>query len=216
MDQAAAKLDAETLDGRARILRASRDLFTEHGFRAVSMQQIADEAGVNKATLYHHFTDKEALFVEVLRQEFNRIHTHLNTLVPEQGTLRTQLLHVATKMLGAPSPDIGRLMADLRESVSAERRAELMSKASPPWDSLVPVFERAKERGEIALIDTALLSRLFFVMIASQLGWSKFGGCAQPDEQTAEIIVSILLDGIAVGTANDPEAAAGPSLASHI
>lgn len=214
MDHVTPKLDAETLDGRARILRASRALFTEHGFRAVSMQQIADEAGVNKATLYHHFADKEALFVEVLHQEFDRIHTHLNALVPEQGTLRSQLLHVATEMLRGPAPDIGRLMADLRESVSAERRAELMSKASPPWDSLVPIFERARERGEIAVIDTALLSRLFFVMIVSQLGWSKFGGCAQPDEQTASTIVGIMLDGIAIGSVSEPDLAAGPSLAS--
>jgi AcrR family transcriptional regulator len=185
-----------TLDGCARTLRASRELFTQNGFRAVSMQQIADAAGVNKATLYHHFADKEALFVEVLRREFLRVHQQLHAMVPEHGSLRSQLLQVANRMFSTPSPDIGRLMADLRECVSAERRTELLRNAAPPWDSLVPLFEQAQQRGEIQDIDPSLLSRLFFVMVASQLGWTKFGAGAQPDEQTAATIVGILLDGV--------------------
>jgi AcrR family transcriptional regulator len=189
-----------TLDGRTRILRAGRELFTQHGFSAVSMQQIADAASVNKATLYHHFADKEALFVEVLRREFVHVHQQLNAMVPEHGTLRSQLLQVANQMFHTPSPDIGRLMADLRECVSADRRTELIRSAAPPWDSLVSVFERAQRRGEIQGGDPVLLSRLFFVMVASQVGWTKFGVLAQPDEQTAATIVGILLDGVGVRT----------------
>jgi AcrR family transcriptional regulator len=206
--------ETTTLDGRARILRAGRELFTQNGFSAVSMQQIADAAGVNKATLYHHFVDKEALFVEVLRREFLHVHQQLNAMVPEHGSLRSQLLQVANRMFSTPSPDIGRLMADLRECVSAERRTELMTSTAPPWDSLVSLFERAQRRGEIFQgVDAALLSRLFFVMVASQMGWSKFGACAQPDEQTAATIVGVLLDGVgirpdqSVGTLNDIGAA---------
>jgi hypothetical protein len=33
-------------------------------------------------------------------------------------------------------------------------------------------------------------------MAASQSGWSKFGGCGQPDERIAATLVDILLDGI--------------------
>jgi AcrR family transcriptional regulator len=190
--------ETTTLDGCARTLRASRELFTQNGFRAVSMQQIADAAGVNKATLYHHFADKEALFVEVLRREFVHVHQQLHAMVPEHGSLRSQLLQVANRMFSTPSPDIGRLMADLRECVSAERRAELLRNAAPPWDGLVPLFEQARQRGEIQPVDASLLSRLFFVMVASQMGWTKFGAGAQPDEQTAATIVGVLLDGVGI------------------
>jgi AcrR family transcriptional regulator len=207
MSQVITESVAVALDGRARILRSARVLFTQNGFSAVSMQQIADAAAVNKATLYHHFADKEALFVEVLRQEFDHVHEQLNAMVPDHGSLRSQLVLVANRMLTNPSPDIGRLMADLRECVSPERRAELMSKASPPWEGLTAIFERARDRGEIQTIEPSFLSRVFFVMVASQLGWTKFGGGPPPDEQTAATIVGILLDGIGLRATDAPAGA---------
>ncbi len=61
---------AADVSGRGRILREARLLFTAQGYAAVSMQQIADAAAVNKATLYHHFRDKEDLFLSVMVEEF--------------------------------------------------------------------------------------------------------------------------------------------------
>ncbi|MET9341878.1 TetR family transcriptional regulator [Nonomuraea sp. NPDC003804] len=47
-----------------RILEAARTLFAARGYRATSMQAIADEVGITKAALYYHFDSKE----EILRQ----------------------------------------------------------------------------------------------------------------------------------------------------
>ncbi|PSL47146.1 TetR family transcriptional regulator [Saccharothrix carnea] len=44
-----------------RILAASRALFAERGYRATSMQAIADEVGITKAALYYHFASKDEL-----------------------------------------------------------------------------------------------------------------------------------------------------------
>lgn len=48
------------------IMQAAKALFLEHGFGAVSMDQIARQAGVSKATVYAHFTSKEKLFAEMV------------------------------------------------------------------------------------------------------------------------------------------------------
>jgi TetR/AcrR family transcriptional repressor of mexJK operon len=48
------------------IMQAAKALFLEHGFGAVSMDQIAKKAGVSKATVYAHFTSKEKLFAEMV------------------------------------------------------------------------------------------------------------------------------------------------------
>jgi AcrR family transcriptional regulator len=42
-----------------RILAAARTLFVERGYRATSMQAIADEVGITKAALYYHFAAKD-------------------------------------------------------------------------------------------------------------------------------------------------------------
>src|ERR1700760_4464083 len=48
------------------ILAAAKRMFLEGGFGAVSMDQIAREAGVSKATVYAHFAGKEELFGAVI------------------------------------------------------------------------------------------------------------------------------------------------------
>jgi len=46
----------------AALIAGARRLFGERGFAAVSIEEIADEAGVTRGALYHHFDDKRALF----------------------------------------------------------------------------------------------------------------------------------------------------------
>src|SRR5688572_287680 len=106
------------VDGRGRIVRQARGLFTAHGYAAVSMQQIADAAGVNKATLYHHFRDKEDLFVTIVREELGRARAGIAAALEAGGPLREQLRRVAAGFWTSHQSDFGRLMADLREHVS--------------------------------------------------------------------------------------------------
>nr|WP_298686733.1 TetR/AcrR family transcriptional regulator [uncultured Dongia sp.] len=51
----------------AQVMEAGSKLFTEQGFGAVSMDQVAKAAGVSKATVYAHFQSKEQLFVAIVR-----------------------------------------------------------------------------------------------------------------------------------------------------
>ncbi|WP_198653473.1 TetR family transcriptional regulator [Actinocorallia populi] len=44
-----------------RILAAAGTLFGEHGYRATSMQSIAERVGITKAALYYHFASKEEI-----------------------------------------------------------------------------------------------------------------------------------------------------------
>jgi TetR/AcrR family transcriptional regulator, mexJK operon transcriptional repressor len=76
------------------VLAAAKRMFLERGFGAVSMDAIAREAGVSKATVYSHFSGKEELFGAVIGRECERyfagfsageldpaqVHTSLTTL----------------------------------------------------------------------------------------------------------------------------------------
>ena len=52
---------------RAAILEAAKQLFLRQGFAGTSVEQIAAAAGVSKLTVYSHFGDKDALFVEAVK-----------------------------------------------------------------------------------------------------------------------------------------------------
>src|ERR1700680_3558647 len=51
---------------RAAILEAAQQVFFAHGFVGASMEKVAATAAVSKQTVYKHFSDKEALFREVV------------------------------------------------------------------------------------------------------------------------------------------------------
>lgn len=57
---------------RRQVLDAALELFSHQGYRATSVREIAEAAGVSTGNVYHHFPDKEALF-NTLLDEFWKI-----------------------------------------------------------------------------------------------------------------------------------------------
>ena len=66
------KLDPRVKRTRQLLEQAFLDVVAEKGFQAVSVQDIAEKAGVNRATFYDHFTDKYELLDYSVRQSFRQ------------------------------------------------------------------------------------------------------------------------------------------------
>lgn len=56
----------EPEDPRERVMRAVFGLLREHGYAGLSIKRIADEVGMQKASLYHHYSDKDDLLFSFL------------------------------------------------------------------------------------------------------------------------------------------------------
>src|SRR3954470_266373 len=65
------------------IARVAARLFAERGYHATPVRVIAEEAGVAKPTLYHHFGSKEGLAQAVLTVPLARLVDSLQALVGE-------------------------------------------------------------------------------------------------------------------------------------
>jgi TetR/AcrR family transcriptional regulator, transcriptional repressor for nem operon len=59
-------------EARGRILEAAQRLFGRGGFEAVSMDKVAEAAGLKKANLFHYYPTKEALGVAVVEEAARR------------------------------------------------------------------------------------------------------------------------------------------------
>ena len=57
---------------RARLLQAAADLFLANGYEAVSMNDVADRAGITRAGLYRHYRSKGQLLVDVIRWKYRQ------------------------------------------------------------------------------------------------------------------------------------------------
>lgn len=184
--------------GRERILREATEKFVAGGYAAVSMQQIADAAGVTKATLYHHFRDKEDLFLEVMRLGMRRAQDQFAVAAASGATLREQLIAVAMHHFGSERADLQRLFADLHQHAGEEGKRAFAATCEPPWTFLEPVIAAAVDRGEIAPVDPGFASRVILGAIASQMQAARYNrDLPAPDAALAEQIVDLLLTGLA-------------------
>lgn len=63
-----------------KILAAARKVFTTKGMNGARMQDIADEAGINKALLHYYFRDKDKLFETVFIGEAQKFFPKINAI----------------------------------------------------------------------------------------------------------------------------------------
>ena len=70
-----------------RILSAARKVFTTKGMAGARMQDIADEAGINKAMLHYYFRDKDKLFGVVFLAEAQKFFPKINSIFNSDAPL---------------------------------------------------------------------------------------------------------------------------------
>lgn len=94
--------------GRKRFLDVAEELFTAHGYRSVSIREIAQKCQVTNAALYYHFPSKEALYHEVMEYHANKLTEQMEYAAtkaqsPRQKT-EAMLIEYAKISFGRRSP----------------------------------------------------------------------------------------------------------------
>lgn len=75
----------------ALILSAARKVFLQKGFDGARMQEIADEAGINKALLHYYFRSKEKLFETVFKEAFGKMIPKIADAFNNHSSLKEML-----------------------------------------------------------------------------------------------------------------------------
>ena len=83
---------------RAAILEAALDVFSSHGFRGSTVDQIAKAAGLSKPNLLYYFPSKEAIFNELMAGLLDTWLDPLRALDPEGEPLKEILAYVQRKL----------------------------------------------------------------------------------------------------------------------
>lgn len=178
---------------RERILQEAASLFVERGYHGISMREVAEAVGVTKPALYHHYADKEALFLAIM----NEALTSLAGVVERSrrpATLREQLHVLIHELLtSAPRQRVGLQLSGELKHVSPERRADFEKHYREVWmGGLSQLLAQAAQRGELRadvppqVVSMALLG-LLYPLVSRPAG---------PDaSQVAEMMVGLFLDG---------------------
>jgi len=79
---------------RESILKAAIELFAEYGYHAAPMRDIARLAGIQAASIYHHYPNKQSLLVEIMETYMQRLNSSLEHILRVQNDPQ-QRLHEA-------------------------------------------------------------------------------------------------------------------------
>ncbi|HEX2866759.1 MAG TPA: TetR/AcrR family transcriptional regulator [Ignavibacteriales bacterium] len=82
------------MDNRSNILSVALRLFSRLGYEAVGVQEIVEEAGITKPTLYHYFGSKRGLLDALLEENFTSLMEDVRKAADYQGDLPMTLQKV--------------------------------------------------------------------------------------------------------------------------
>ena len=92
------------------VLEGAHKIFMRDGFERASVDDIAREAGVSKATIYAYFPDKQLLFLEVARRECHRQAEAAEALVEGDIPVHVALTIAAEHIVAFQLSDFGQRM----------------------------------------------------------------------------------------------------------
>lgn len=90
-----------TEETRAALTEAARTLFVAKGYAETGTPDIVTAAGVTRGALYHHFTDKQALFRAVVEQEATLVAQQIEQATPQSLAPRDALIQGGEAFLRA-------------------------------------------------------------------------------------------------------------------
>jgi TetR/AcrR family transcriptional regulator, mexJK operon transcriptional repressor len=149
----------------AQVLEGARAVFMRDGFEGASVDEIAREAGVSKATLYSYFPDKRLLFMEVAKSECGRQADAACDRIATFGPPTEVLYDAASRMTRFFISGFGRQVYRMCVAES-DRFPELGREffASGPQvvhEMLVTYLTEAVARGQLVIDDIELAAAQF-------------------------------------------------------
>lgn len=79
------------LNTEQNILNAAKHVFQRKGLDGTRMQEIANEAGINKALLHYYFRSKQLLFEAVFKSAFSLLAPQLNKILNDESSIEDKI-----------------------------------------------------------------------------------------------------------------------------
>ncbi len=193
-------------DKREHIKKAAAECLARFGYEKTTLADIAARVGLNKASLYYYYKNKEAIFTEVVIQEarqfIDALQAKINTVSGCRQRIRTYLterLHYYQQVV-----NLHNLSFDTLNRVQPTFKALYQSVLEREIDFVGQILERGIQAGEIRDCHSGRLARAIMT-VADAL---KHAACCQTDkpwpseidysliESDLDYIVGLIMDGI--------------------
>ena len=180
------------------IIQSVNRLLSEKGFDAMTVDEVAAEVGIAKASLYKHFTSKEELACAAMVTAMRRAQELIQSTDPQQAPLdkiKAVTRWTMTLKLQGLMPSLPSQNSSLRATLMASK--DYMDGLMEVSDALGGWIEEAQAQGQInkALPAVAVLYTLFARACDPVLEFLKMGE-QHTDEQILDLVMSTCFEGL--------------------
>lgn len=181
---------------RERVLNVAERLFSERGYKAVTLRDIAVELGIRQASLYHHVPGgKEALFVEVSARGLQRHRHELERAIGQAGPqLRDQLLAAGEWLLSQPPVNVGRMAHSDMPAIDAAHAQRLTQQV---YEAVILPLDQLFRAAGIAQPDPTLLAGSYLAIVEAIREAQRYTD--MPRAAMLRDMVDVLLHGVQPG-----------------
>jgi AcrR family transcriptional regulator len=183
------------------ILQAARFLFVKSNYADVTITELAAQANVSAGAMYHHFSSKEDIYLQMMHQVLDEIKDVLESAIENSdGSCRERLKQSVLTFLQLPEEFLGVLRLVRRDIniFSDPLRTDLIHAYQETIPEQVEAILRdGIANGEIQAVDARLLSWQMVALVEVSLHLDSrkiLGG----EEEMADYLTMLFLDGIAV------------------
>lgn len=182
---------------RDKILEAAAQEFSEKGFHAASMQDIARSVNLQKASLYHHVSSKQEILLDLLDQALDLLIDRIGTVVSQPSPPEEKLVQAMQVYLETLTDQRGLAAVLLFEHRSLNE--DLKSKHLPRRDRFEGLWrgllQEGVDTGAFACEDPALAARALLGVLNWTLTWFLVEGPLTAQE-IANQYADLLLNGL--------------------
>ena len=136
---------------------AAKKLFTERGYAATTIRDVAEEAGVNIALLNYYFRSKDKLFKSIFAENFQEYSQKIaNIFFQEDMALETRIRRFVSEVTEQlkKNPDLPMfIMSECRQDPAAFQGIAKLYKERFATSSLVKQLKEEAEKGNIRQIN---------------------------------------------------------------
>lgn len=180
---------------RDKVLNTASVLFMELGYEPVSINMIAERAGVTKASVYYYFTNKAVLFTTSVTEMMARICFYTQRIIDAHPDIRTRLEQIALTKMSRSHVEFESLMREAIPFLTEEQRDDIRKAEHKIHELMADTFRQAMEAGEIAEGEPMLLAHAFAALL--MIGNRELVGDAEySPQELSSAIVGVFWNGI--------------------
>ena len=186
---------------RADMISIAAELFAQKGYRATTVREIADAAGILSGSLYHHFDSKESIGDEILSGFINEVLANYRAAVdsaPDPRAALEQIVRSTSRTLSQHRAALTMLQNDWNYFATQPRFAYLPKALREIERIWIGQLELGKQAGLFRTdLDAKLTYRLLQDVLWVPAQWRRTRGYST--DQVVDGFLQILFDGIGAG-----------------